>query len=637
MTAAPELLDTQPGDYFGRIAGAFGQGVDRANQEFQTLDADANARHPLGNQFAQGLGAVAPLGPVMAAEAPAAAVAQTGRGLPAFLAQTARGATVGGAYGAAYGAGTTDGDLQQRLQGADQGALAGAVTGAATPALVNTAGAVVDRLGRPAWEALAGLGRRLPVPEANTVGAMGGNLRVPPRPPTPRRPPIVPPAAINTIDRLATRARMAPEEVESTFTAANQRGMGETPADLFGDPGLRTTRAIVQAPGESGERAASIARQRFSEAPRRIINALRSGIGVSETRQEALARLAGEYERASAETYRPIFRESLSAENRRALDQSIARFQDDPVFRTAQENAQQIFNRDRRIGLVDGAIDSSFPRYVHYLKMGLDDAAQFSSNPSSGIGSTQLRGIRAMRAQFIDALDQHVPGYRDARARWGGIYNAEEALGEGAGFLGQSPEAVRARIAEMTPFEREHARIGLVDEIAQGMRGGRVVGQRNVANALDYADTQEVIASAFDNPQQAAEFLDVLNTQNRLMRNAQAWGNGSPTYSNVMHGADEMIHTGAEMTGHVATGNLGSAIHRGIRGGIDAMAGGAIERANNVRGTALLQQLDTPDAPAFIREVVRELRRRAAARAARATVSQQGAAGAGATSGRRRN
>jgi hypothetical protein len=186
----------------------------------------------------------------------------------------------------------------------------------------------------------------------------------------------------------------------------------------------------------------------------------------------------------------------------------------------------------------------------------------------------------------------------------------------------------------MTDFERYHARVGFANAIANriGLRGS-VNGNNNVANALGSPEMQRRVAAMFDSPEEAASFLDTLNQQNMLMRNAGQWGTGSQTYSNAMHGADEALNTMSDIGVNAATGNFGGAIRRGVQGGANSLTMGAIERANDVRGEALLRRVDSDDARAFTDAVVAELRRRDTARRTASTASQAGAAAAGSQQG----
>lgn len=618
LDAGGEFFRQLPSGRFdnAEIGRAAQRGYRREADRARGVVSDFRQDRPRIAALTEGSGGATNMLMTLGATAPQQAAAQvTTRGLPLWANQTARGATVGGAYGGAYGFNAADGNLQERLDAGGDGIALGSAFGAAAPTAVNAARGTFD-LARPAVVGLIEQMRRIPTPQPNSVGAMGRPMRPPPRPPA--RPPQLPRTTANMVHRLADRAEMSSDDVQAALAGARQRPQGQVLADVFGDPGVRTTRGIVQSPGRTGARAAETARARFADQPGRILRELRRGLQVGETRQAAIERLAVEYDQASARLYRPLWDIEITPQQRRRIESRVMDiYEDDPVFRDAMRRARNLFARDRRNGLVTGDINSNYLRHLHYLKLGLDDASQLAANPMrGGAGSTELRGIREMRARIIAAIDETVPEYAHARSQWGGLVNAEEALTDGADFLYRQPDQVRAALARMTDFERLHARIGLVDEITQGMRGGRVVGQRNVANALDYRDVQDVIAAAFDDPRQAAEFLDALNTSNQLARNAQQWLGGSQTASNVTHAADDALHTMSEMTGHVATGNPGAAVRRGVQGGLNAVTMGAVERANNVRGEALLRRVDTQDSAEFARQVVEELRRREAARTA---------------------
>lgn len=429
---------------------------------------------------------------------------------------------------------------------------------------------------------------------------------------------------------------MSPTDVETAFRGAQDNPQGQVVADVFGDPGVRTTRAIAQAPGQTGQRAAETVRDRFSNAAQRIVSTLQRSLGVGESRTAALSRLGDEYQTASNTLYKPTLSQPTTPEMAEAFKTRIGDvLMADPVMRDAERRAGRIFARDGRLGLVTGGVRDNLPRYLHYVKMGLDDAIGAARRDPSGIQSTEMRGVMALRTRFVTAMDDIIPGYREARQQWGGLANAEEALSEGADFVRMNPEEVQARVAQMTPFELHHARIGLADEV-RTMTRGAVNRNRNVTIPLDDPDVQRSIAAVYETPEQAAHFLDAVNTQYRLLNNASQWTTGSPTYSNVMHGADEHLQTAAEMGGHVARGNPLAAAGRGAQHVMNMVTGGALERANNARGEALLTRIDTPDARAFTAEVVRLLRERQAARAGRSAVSSITARAAGAQAGRRR-
>jgi hypothetical protein len=440
---------------------------------------------------------------------------------------------------------------------------------------------------------------------------------------------------MGTIDRMASRNRMTPEQVETAFAEARRNPQGQVVADVFGDAGTRTTRAIAQGPGQTGGRAAEVARERFQAAPDRILNELNRRLAVAETPEQAMASLDRQYAEASRDLYTPLFQRPMDPQVRATASEFLRRYDNNPTYRDAAQRAARLFDTDRANGMVDGAIEENFPRYLHYLKMGVDDAIRDA--PRAGIQATEMRGLREMRRRILTAVDRSIPGYREARNQWSTLSSAQEALEDGGTLINQNSSAIRQRIGEMTDFERYHARVGFANAIANriGLRGS-VNGNNNVANALGSPEMQRRVAAMFDSPEEAASFLDTLNQQNMLMRNAGQWGTGSQTYSNAMHGADEALNTASDMGVNLATGNIGGAIRRGVQGGANTLTMGAVERANDVRGEALLRRVDSDDARAFTDAVVAELRRRDTARRTASAASQAGAAASGSQQGRDR-
>lgn len=625
----------------------FSEGFERQRQRTIDVANDFTTRRPNVSNLATGAGYALPAalsmgasaGPQVAFQGQRAATqaainadlaARSPTGLPLLANQTARAAAGGGLAGFTFGAGApeeTGQPLQERLQAGNDMAGPGALVGAAAPAVTN--------LMVPAWRALT-----RPEPWATQAAESGAGVFGAQALPRRGRPPGGPSTStVNTIDRLRNRSLQSVDQLEQRVARTRANPQGAVVADLFDDPGVRTMRAIAQGPGQTGQRAAQVAHQRFSEAPDRILNDLNRRLAVAETPDQALAALDEQYKRVSAELFQPLWAQEISPAARTRLATRFAAYQGNPVMEDAARRAQFIFDTARGNGTVQGEITDNLPRFLHYMKMGLDDAAFAARMPQSGIGRTALREVQEMRLQFVRMLDDTIPGYQHARRQWGGVIEAQEALEEGAALLRQNHNAVAARMRGWSPFARYHARVGFANELANrlGLRGS-VNGNRNVAEALGSPELQRRVAAMFDSPEQAAAFLDTMNTQNMLMRNAGQWGSGSQTYSNAMHGADETMNALAEMGVRAAQGNPVGAVRRGVEGVANVATMGAIERRNNQVGADLLRRVDSEDERAFIDQVLRILREREAQRTAVTAVSPAtGAAAAAAEQRTRRN
>ncbi len=600
------------------------------SREFQN---EFTRRQPWLSPLVRGTGGALPavatlgrLGPAQAGEALAPQAAARG-GVGGLAQRSAQAGSVGSIYGYGAGFASADGDLSERMLAGNEGGGTGAVVGGLLPPALATANQFNRSIGRPAWEMATDAMRRLPVANPNAIGAMGGNIR-PSRTPPPPREPRFDPATGTAIERLANRSRQTPAQIRSRLGEYRLNPQGQVLVDVFDQPGVQTLRSMTQSPGQTGQRAAEVARQRFTEAPERILTELNRRMAVAETPEQAMASLRSQYERVSAENYRPIFERRISQGQRDGLERVLSDYRTDPVYISARGTAERIFARDRANGTVTGELDDNFPRFAHYVKMGLDDAVSGAPVGSRGLQATEMRGVYAMRQRILRAIDENVPGYAQARAEWGGLVEAEEALAQGSTMLNMGSRAVREQMTAMSPFARYHARVGFANAVATriGLRGS-VNGNRNVAEVLGSPEMQARVRAMFDDPAEAAAFLDTLNQQNMLMRNAQQWSGGSSTASNLSHADDNTaLETGIDF----ASGRRVSAVNR-IR---NTVSGGMQERTNNRVGEALLQRVDTDSG--FASAVVRELQRREAERLAQAQAGRAGAAGSGSQQGDRR-
>ena len=512
---------------------AQGRPYEEGAQNQAAIENDFMARRPNAANLAIGTGAAAPLALTAGGSGAPQVAAQTSRGIPLFLRQTAQAGATGAATGEIYGIGTSRGSMQERLDAGNEAATLGGLTGAAAPAIIDAAAPVV--------RGLFGAARRIPTPAPNTLGANGGNLRVVSPPP---QGPRVPVTAMNTIERLADRSGQNVSQLEARFGNIQRNPQGEVLADAFDTPGVQTLRPIAQSPGRTGQRAAQTARARIQGAQQRIMTQLtgKKGLNVAESRHAAVQRLENEYRDVSANAYAPMWRTPVSAEGRALYAERIEPLlqSNNPeirrIMQRATRNAERQFNLDVGVGRVEGSIDDHLGRYLHYIKMELGELARFEARSPGGASGNRLGALRQLYRQFGDMLDPGngapaiIPGYRATTARAGDNFTALEALDEGAAFLRMRPEEVATRIQQMTPFERYHARVALADEVRHATRG-RVVGNRNVANALvrDARADDDRRRRAMDREASAQRRLDLAldgSARNRRLLAAQALGQG---------------------------------------------------------------------------------------------------------------
>lgn len=593
--------------------------------------------------------------------------AAAGRGLRAFGAQSALGAGQGAIFGAAYGAGSAnEGD---RFQGAQQGAMWGGGLGLAGPAIFQTLGRVGRSIyNNPALRTAAGsaIGGAVGYTQGDTeadrqrnaltgagVGAAAGFGSRPVLRSTmaawrnPRAafanqtgmsiglPPIgddvasaapqaeVPDGVVRAVDRLVGRQGYNVDELAGRIRAAQDEPLGRTLADVGGEQFLSKADSLANLPGQTGPRALAIAEQRARELPAQITKELQTRLGVSKSPTEALNSLNAEYRQISRDVYEPVLRRDVSPQDMQRLQPII-----DRLPASIRSRADRVADE---LATMDGltAAEMSGAQRIHYLKMAIDDAIA-GVGQAEGLGAAQRSGLRRLKAEFLDAIEGDaergvpalIPGYREARMRWGGLKDAEEAMEVGRRAVGMRPQEVRALMADMTPFEQQHFRIAVADELIRKIQRSSVaVGQRNAANPINNNEIQAVIREVFDNPTEAEAFLRILNERNQLLRNSSGWVGGSATARRAAQAGDQFMAAMGEAGNNAMMGNPAGAVAQTGRAGLNALRSMAFERDNNALGGALLRSVEkgNPSDEAFIAALVARLRKLEQERLGRAT------------------
>lgn len=551
--------------------------------------------------------------------------ASAGRGGRALAAQMGVGAATGAIGGGIYGAGSGE-DFQDRANKALEGAGFGAVGGAAFVPIGQAVGAGVKAGGRALANSSAGQAVGRVTQRAldatryspNQMNSIVGGLP----PSSGARPPAAPsggaPAGpsddvVAGVDRILGRQNLTPDQLEASVARGRSDPFNRRLADHLGDAGSAKLKQIAQSPGQTGAAAREVAHDRAYDLPTRLINDLRSRMGVTRSPTQARQQLEQEFRATSAKGYEPVLRQELPPGELDTLIPELQRFP--PRIR---ERAFEIVDD---LIHIDGLDKSSMTgaQQVHYLKMALDDAITSLDN-AEGLKVGTRNALRRLKGDFLRRVEGDeaqgmaplIPGYREARMQWGSLKEAEEALEEGARILQMRPEEAAATMAKLSPMQREYYRVAVADEISRKlMSRASEVGDWNAANALNSRELQGVLATVFDDPNQAAAFLARVNEGNVLMRNAAAWKSGSDTLQKALLAGED---------GNVAQTVLTALTNRLQAGAkaVDAIRGPAIEAQRDRLGAALLRETDMPEEDAWMAALIKALRKREAERAGRA-------------------
>lgn len=127
----------------------------------------------------------------------------------------------------------------------------------------------------------------------------------------------------------------------------------------------------------------------------------------------------------------------------------------------------------RLVTSTGGVVKEIDTKFLHYIKMGLDDLAFTGASPSNaaGIGGTQLTAIKGTRAELLDYLDASNPAYKTARNFWAGSTATMHAMKNGRDIFTMNPDELLEDLTKMSRAEKEAFRLGAMDAVLQKSGG----------------------------------------------------------------------------------------------------------------------------------------------------------------------
>jgi hypothetical protein len=108
------------------------------------------------------------------------------------------------------------------------------------------------------------------------------------------------------------------------------------------------------------------------------------------------------------------------------------------------------------------------PEFLDSVKKAVDDVIYRGKQPGEGgLGPAMMSAMKKLRGQYVETLDDRLPGYADARNVWAGETALKNALEEGAEFAQKKtdPRVVAKALEEMSESEIEMAQRGWLDGI----------------------------------------------------------------------------------------------------------------------------------------------------------------------------
>ena len=432
----------------------------------------------------------------------AQAAQKFGSVLPKFMTgQAGKLAGVGGVTGAVSGAGTaTEGE---RGTGAVTGGLTGAVAGPVVAKGVD--------LGVRGGKAL----KNVFSPSGQTVEDR---------------------ATMKVLEAMS-RDEMTPADVRAKMIADQK--MGVKPMMMDVTPSTKTLgEAVVTLPGKGRKILGTPLEERLEQGRdvvgQRTSQTLAKGQDFTATEDSLVGRL-----RANANNMYDKAYAHGSVDDTRLLT-----VLEDDTFKDAFKEAQRIANKEARAAELRGEDPSKFKlndiynlddqgnmvsvgkipdvRTLDYIKRGID-ALIDKGYQGKGMAKAEANALKDLRKAFVGVIDENVPEYAAARAKYAGDMEVLDALRLGKDeYLTPKmlPEQARKLVSGMSDAEKDALRIGAAQSIMTKIMDAPQ--QINAAQRVIGAPaTRKRLEALFDNPAEYQVFEAALKREAELFRNAQ--------------------------------------------------------------------------------------------------------------------
>ena len=424
----------------------------------------------------------------------------------------ARLAATGALTGAVSGAGSADeGD---RAAGAAAGTVLGGAFGVATPVAIRSATAA----GRWLRDKLAPSAERAAERAADKFNA-----------------------ALRDSD-------MTPDDLRRRMTRDRRLGVPSVVANA--DPGLGDlAEAVAQRSGRSARKVESALGEQKRGSRERTYGQVKSKLGggdfyadeerlVSDLRQKA----TGLYDQAYAhgDVDDPRITEALK----------------NPQFQAFYRKARSIADTEAQAAILRGEDPSRFMlpeiympsgrfdasgneileltklpdvRTLDYIKRGIDATIDRGFGSDNSLSKAEAAGLRALRKEFVNALDENVPAYRDARRTYAGDIEVIDAMRAGMNDFGKMDhEQIRSMVSGMSPAELEAFRTGVVRDLY-----GRIMNpstsRNSAANIIGSPEMRQKLEPLFETPAKFRLFQSALEREAQLFQQSNRILGGSQT------------------------------------------------------------------------------------------------------------
>ena len=345
-------------------------------------------------------------------------------------------------------------------------------------------------------------------------------------------------------------------------------------ADVGSSPVRGLAGKVARAPGESNQIADKFFKDRDTGAPARISADIAQRVHSGATAREATDALV--QSRSAAST--PLYDDVHALQG--VWNPRLQTFLDHPAIKAGMSRGWEIESilsvaEDRPLSTTQMGVDLDMlgnikildkpnMRLLDMAKRGLDAMISDERDEISGRLSAKGVALDKMRKAYVETLDglDKSGTYKKARETWGGYSKAMDAVKLGRAAFGQSEEDNAAIIKDMSPSEREFARIGLADILREKV--GKTGFKGDEAKSLFKSPwMQQAIRPFFQSRAEAEAFIDAVTAEKEMFETGNEVFGGSKSAQRLGEDASSAMPTAdiAKAGYQALTGHIGKALH----------------------------------------------------------------------------
>ena len=418
--------------------------------------------------------------------------------------------------------------------------LRGAVTGAGTGAIAGAGAAKPnERIGEAVAGGLTGGVLGAAVPVASRLGSASKQLWRERVNPTDE---FIQNRALEKLSDALTRSNLSPQDLQAKLAADRLLGVPSMPGNIS-QPLARLTETIANRSGAGADTVEKAIEEQMLGNRQRVYGQVSKSLKPKDyyAYDEQLTKDLRDqaknlYENAYAvgDVNDPRINEILGHPKFKMFYDKARDIADTEALAAklrgedpSKYKLKEIFRVDPQGNIVKTEVPDV--RTLDYIKRGIDASIDAGFKGQGGLSSADAIGLKGVRNEFVNALDQNVPEYKAARKQYAGEMEVLDALHAGRENFGSlDPEQVQKLVKDMSDAEKDAFKTGVARNLySQVMNPSN---NKNTAKSIVGSPImREKLEPLFDNHGQYRLFTHALERESELYNQAQQILRGSPT------------------------------------------------------------------------------------------------------------